>query len=109
MFRVGQQVKAIPLYERALELDPNFAAAYAALASSYANLGEEERSIEYQKKAFALRNRVSERERYELDIGYHWMVTGDLEKEMETESCFGEPILMRAIRPITLPSMTVFL
>jgi eukaryotic-like serine/threonine-protein kinase len=84
----GQPLKAIPFFERALELDPNFATAYAALAGTYANAGEEERSIEYQKKAFALRARVSEREKYVLDTNYHWMVTGDLDKEMQTEGLF---------------------
>jgi eukaryotic-like serine/threonine-protein kinase len=50
----GQQLKAIPFFERAIELDPNFASAYGALAAVYANNGEEGRSIEYEKKAFAL-------------------------------------------------------
>jgi eukaryotic-like serine/threonine-protein kinase len=50
----GQQLKAIPFFERAIELDPNFASAYGALAAVYANNGEEGRSIEYGKKAFAL-------------------------------------------------------
>jgi eukaryotic-like serine/threonine-protein kinase len=42
----GQQLKAIPFFERAIELDPNFASAYGALAAVYANNGEEGRSIE---------------------------------------------------------------
>jgi tetratricopeptide (TPR) repeat protein len=81
----GEELKAVPLYQRAIELDPNFALAYAAIAGNYANTGEEERSIEYEKKAFALRDRVSERERFDITSTYHWVVTGDLEKEMETE------------------------
>ena len=85
MDQAGQGLKAIPLLERAIELDPNFAAAYSNLAAIYSNLFEEERSIEYEKKAYALRDRVSDRERFDLDVGYHWMVTGDLDKEMEVE------------------------
>jgi eukaryotic-like serine/threonine-protein kinase len=85
---IGQDFQAIPLYERAIQLDPNFASAYGGLASVYANEGEEQRSIEYMKKAYALRDRVSEQERYDLDSDYHWMVTGDLEKEMEIEELF---------------------
>jgi serine/threonine protein kinase/tetratricopeptide (TPR) repeat protein len=85
---IGQDFQAIPLYERAIQLDPNFASAYGGLATVYANDGEEQRSIEYMKKAYALRDRVSEQERYELDSDYHWMVTGDLEKEMEIEELF---------------------
>ena len=81
----GEGLKAIPLYERAAELDPNFAAAYWSLASIYSNLFEEERSIEYEKKAYALRDRVSDREKFDLNANYHWMVTGDLDKEMEVE------------------------
>jgi serine/threonine protein kinase/Tfp pilus assembly protein PilF len=81
----GQDLAAIPLYERAVELDPNFAAAYSRLAAIYANTGEEARSIEYEKKAYALRERVSDLERFTLDTNYHWMVTGNLDKEMEVE------------------------
>jgi serine/threonine protein kinase/Tfp pilus assembly protein PilF len=84
----GQEIAAIPLYERAVELDPNFASAYAGLASIYANQGEEARSIEYEKKAYALRERVSDLERFTLDTNYHWMVTGNLDKEMEVEELF---------------------
>jgi eukaryotic-like serine/threonine-protein kinase len=84
----GQELKAIPLLERAIALDPNFAEAYGSLASIYANQSEEERSIEYEKKAYALRDRVSDRERFVLDTNYHWMVTGDLDKEMEVEELY---------------------
>jgi eukaryotic-like serine/threonine-protein kinase len=84
----GQELKSIPLLERAIALDPNFAIAYGGLASIYANQFEEERSIEYEKKAYALRDRVSDRERFVLDTDYHWMVTGDLDKELEVEELF---------------------
>jgi serine/threonine protein kinase/predicted Zn-dependent protease len=84
----GQELKAIPLLERAIAVDPNFATAYGDLASIYANQSEEERSIEYEKKAYALRDRVSDREKFSLDTGYHWMVTGDLNKEIEVEELF---------------------
>ena len=85
LFGSGQQLKAIPFFERAKELDPNFAAAYGDLAAIYSNNGEEERSLEYEKKAFALRDRVSEREKLAITRAYHWMVTGELDKEMDTE------------------------
>jgi serine/threonine protein kinase/tetratricopeptide (TPR) repeat protein len=84
----GQELQATPLYERATELDPNFAAAYWSLASIYSNHLEEARSIEYEKKAYALRDRVSDRERFSIDTDYHWMVTGDLDKEMEVEELY---------------------
>jgi serine/threonine protein kinase/predicted Zn-dependent protease len=85
---LGQDLAAIPLYERAVELDPNFASAYVGLAASYANQGEEGRSMEYEKRAYALRDRVSDKERFTVDSGYHWMVTGNLDKEMEVEGLF---------------------
>ena len=88
MEATGQELAPIPLYERAIELDPNFASAYAGLASVYANQGEEPRSIEYENKAYALRGRVSDRERFVIDTNYHWMVTGDLDKEMAVEELF---------------------
>ncbi len=84
----GQEQKAVPLLKHAIELDPNFAAGYAGLASSYSNLGEEDNSIENEKKAFALRDRVSEREKFSIMTTYYWVVTGELDKEIETEEVF---------------------
>jgi tetratricopeptide (TPR) repeat protein len=81
----GRDLEAIPLYERAIQLDPNFASGYGGLATVYANGSEEERSIEYMKKAYALRDRVSDRERFELNANYHWIVTGDLDKEIAND------------------------
>jgi tetratricopeptide (TPR) repeat protein len=81
----GQQLSAIPLLQHALELDPNFALAYSSLAGTYSNIGENERSIEYEKKAFALRDRVSEQEKFDIATTYYWVVTGELDKEMQTE------------------------
>ena len=83
-----EDLRAIPLYERAIQLDPNFATAYFDLATVYANQSEEQRSIEYMTKAYALRDRVSDRERFILDSGYHWMVTGNLDKENENDELY---------------------
>jgi len=76
----GHEVEAIPSFERAIELDPNFAMAYATLGTIYNNIGERDRSIEYRKKAFELRERVSERERFYITTWYYSRVTGELEK-----------------------------
>jgi tetratricopeptide (TPR) repeat protein/predicted Ser/Thr protein kinase len=86
----GTQREAIPLYERAIELDPKFALAYGGLAAVYANFGESERSIAYQKRAYELRDRVTERERLEIDVIYHWTVTGNLAKEMQAEETWSQ-------------------
>jgi serine/threonine protein kinase/tetratricopeptide (TPR) repeat protein len=78
----GGEAESIPLFQRAVELDPNFALAYARLAAIYSNVGEEDRASEYAKKAFDLRERVSERERFYI-VGHYYFATGDLEQEKE--------------------------
>jgi len=71
---------ALPYLQRAVELDPNFARAYAALGQSYLNLEEPSLALPNYKKAFELRDRVSERERFNIDGSYYLNVTGELEK-----------------------------
>ncbi|MGI9102784.1 MAG: adenylate/guanylate cyclase domain-containing protein [Terriglobales bacterium] len=73
-------VAALPYFQRALELDPNFAAAYADMANSYSNLGQTARATENITKGYELRDRVSERERYRISAFYHSITTGDLDK-----------------------------
>jgi len=81
----GEETQSIPFFKHALELDPNFAMAYSGLAAAYANMGQSEQAMEYQKKAFDLRERVSQQERLKIVADYHWMVTGNLDKEDEAE------------------------
>jgi eukaryotic-like serine/threonine-protein kinase len=78
----GGEAESIPLFVHATELDPNFALAYARLAAIYGNVGEEDRQAEVAKKAFDLRERVSERERFYIESHYYF-ATGDIEKEKE--------------------------
>ncbi|MGB6840525.1 MAG: protein kinase [Candidatus Sulfotelmatobacter sp.] len=75
---------AIPFFNRAIEFDPNFAAAYAALGISYSNLREPGRASENLRKAYDLRDRVSERERFRISATYYLLVTGELEKAIQT-------------------------
>jgi serine/threonine protein kinase/tetratricopeptide (TPR) repeat protein len=70
---------SIPLYQRAVALDPNFAMAYAHLGTSYVDLGQTERAAENMRKAYDLRERVSEREKLYIMSHYAQYVTGDLE------------------------------
>jgi len=76
----GDDAAAVPLLQRAIGLDPNFAMAYAALGASYFNLGEASLGAENTKKAYDLRERVSDREKFYIESHYHFIVTGDLEK-----------------------------
>ncbi|MGC2110712.1 MAG: protein kinase [Candidatus Korobacteraceae bacterium] len=71
---------ALPLLKRAVELDPSFAVAYAAMAVSYNNLDEIGLAAEYARQAYALRLKVSERERLVIESSYYMFATGELEK-----------------------------
>jgi Flp pilus assembly protein TadD len=71
---------ALPFYKRALELDGNFAQAYASMGAVYTNLGQISAATSSIKKAYELRDRVSERERLDFESRYYSYVTGELEK-----------------------------
>jgi serine/threonine protein kinase/Flp pilus assembly protein TadD len=73
----------IPFYKRAIEIDPNFALTYAALGATYFNLNQADLAAENATKAYELRDRVSERERYRISTTYYHTVTGELEKAIE--------------------------
>ena len=75
--------EAIPFFKRAIELDPNFALAYAGLSLAYFNLNQAGLAAENATKAYELRDRVSERERYRISTTYYHAVTGELEKAIE--------------------------
>jgi serine/threonine protein kinase/tetratricopeptide (TPR) repeat protein len=75
---------SIPLHKRAVELDPNFARAYASLGMAYQNVGEAGMAKQSFTKAFELRDRVSERERYYIEACYYSFVTGELLKANQT-------------------------
>jgi tetratricopeptide (TPR) repeat protein/predicted Ser/Thr protein kinase len=70
---------AIPLFERAISLDPNFAMAYLRLAQSYQPLSENDRCAENTRRAYALRERISESEKLAISSFYDLVVTGNLE------------------------------
>ena len=74
---------AVPFFKRAIELDPTFAAAYTALGISYSNLREPGLASQNLQKAFDLRDKVSERERFRISGTYYLLVTGELEKAAE--------------------------
>ena len=68
----------LQLMQRAIQQDPSFAMAYAQLGVSYANVGETEKGAENMRKAYQLRDRVSEREKFYIASHYDQQVNGDL-------------------------------
>ena len=78
----GRFLAAVPLFERAIALDPNFAMAYHYLATAFNNAGDAGREAEYTSKAFALIDRVSEYERHTIAAGYYES-TGELDKAID--------------------------
>ena len=78
--RTKGDAEAIPFMKRAVELDPNFAMAYVGLGVEYANLGQASLAASYAKRAYDLRDRVSDREKYRISAFYFQYVTGEVEK-----------------------------
>jgi eukaryotic-like serine/threonine-protein kinase len=74
---------AVPFYNQAIELDPNFALAYAWLGLAYNNFGELSMDVECNRKAYELRDRTSEPEKYFITARFHKVVTGNMEKAEE--------------------------
>lgn len=73
---------AIPLFERAIAIDPQFAMAYYLRGIAYENAGEMEQSAEDAKRAFSLVDRVSETERASI-TAYYYRFTGELDREID--------------------------
>jgi DNA-binding winged helix-turn-helix (wHTH) protein/tetratricopeptide (TPR) repeat protein len=71
---------AIPFFKRAVEIDPNFAIAYAYLALSYGATGSSELATENARKAYELRNRASDNERFFISAYYFGRAVGNQEK-----------------------------
>ncbi|MGH9713145.1 MAG: hypothetical protein ACRD5M_07595 [Candidatus Acidiferrales bacterium] len=74
---------AVPFFKQAVTLDPNFAMALAVLGQVETNLGERSVGTEYTKKAYDLRERASELERFYIESHYHENVTGDSEQAIQ--------------------------
>jgi DNA-binding winged helix-turn-helix (wHTH) protein/tetratricopeptide (TPR) repeat protein len=79
----GQYFEAIPLYRRAVELDPDFAIAYAALGVTYGTAHEDDLAAQFSQRAFELRERVSERERFYISARYYMDVLDDGDRAIE--------------------------
>jgi serine/threonine protein kinase/tetratricopeptide (TPR) repeat protein len=78
------EAEAIPFFRRSIELDPNFAVAYASMGMAYGNLGQSGLAAKNIERAYELRDHVSEREKYRISALYYQNVTGELEKSAQT-------------------------
>ena len=86
-YSMGQKIRhtqgetdALPFLKRAVELDPNFAVPYATMSSIYCNLNEVQRAADFARKAYELREKASELERFGIEANYYECATGELEK-----------------------------
>ena len=82
--RRGRELESVAFFNQAIELDKEFAAAYATLSTVFGSIGELRRSEEYARLAFGLQKRVSERERLFINYQYHDRVTGNQDKAAST-------------------------
>jgi serine/threonine protein kinase/tetratricopeptide (TPR) repeat protein len=80
----GRAREALTFYKRAIELDPNFAMAYARIGVHYGNVEQLESAKPYVQKAYELRDRVSEREKLYITEKYLTYIDGDIDKTIET-------------------------
>jgi tetratricopeptide (TPR) repeat protein len=78
--RTQGPAEAIPFFKRAVELDPTFAMAYAGLGLSYGSVGQATLATENIRKAYALSDKISEREKYRISALYYSNVTGEQEQ-----------------------------
>jgi tetratricopeptide (TPR) repeat protein len=77
-------VGALPLYKRAIQIDPKFALAYASMGMVYGDMGETALSAESISHAYQLRDRTSDREKFFITAAYEMQVTGNMEKAQQT-------------------------
>lgn len=101
-FRSGEYAAVVPLLQQAIRLDPNFAMAYAFIGDDYANLGENDLAAANYRKAYDLRDRVSERERLYIESDYYQNITGNLEKAREVYELWARTYSRDSAPPVNL-------
>jgi eukaryotic-like serine/threonine-protein kinase len=102
MVAQGDYAAAVPLFQRAIRLDPNLAMAYASLGTTYHNLGEKELAAQNTRLAYELRAKVSDREKFYIESHYHHFVSGDLEKARQVYELWGQTYPREAVPPMNL-------
>ncbi len=93
---------AVPLYQKAIAEDENFAMAYASLGTAYHNLGEKNLAAVNTKKSFELRQPVSEREKYYIESHYYHFVTGNLEQARKVYELWSQTYPREFVPPANL-------
>jgi len=93
---------AVPLFQRSIQLDPNFAMAYATLGTTFHNLGEKNLAAENTRKAYELRTHVSEWEKFYIESHYYHFVTGDLEKARQVYELWAQIYPREQVPPTNL-------
>jgi DNA-binding winged helix-turn-helix (wHTH) protein len=86
----GREAESLPLYKMAIELDPDFAMAYAGMGSVNANLNQPDLAAQYLRKAFDLRQHTSEKEKLNIQAFYYSTVTRELDKVIETYTLWAD-------------------
>ena len=86
----GLETESVPSYKMAIELDPEFAIAYARLGTVYGNVNEPDRGDEYLRKSFERREHVSEREKLYIQARYYYNSAKDYDKADETYKLWSE-------------------
>jgi tetratricopeptide (TPR) repeat protein len=98
----GEYPAVVHLLQRAIRLDPNFAMAYALLGDDHVALGETGRAAENYRRAYELRERLSEREKLYIESDYYQNVTGDLEKSRQVYEVWAQTYPRDMVPPINL-------
>jgi eukaryotic-like serine/threonine-protein kinase len=82
LFRSGKQREAIPFFERAVELDPQFCSAYSVLGTAYYSISNDQAAKKNFARAYELKDaRLTQEENFQTTALYHAYITGNLEKE----------------------------
>jgi serine/threonine protein kinase/tetratricopeptide (TPR) repeat protein len=95
-------IAALPFFQRAIELDPNFASALEGVGIMYSNLGQADRADEYLTRAFNLRDRASEREKLHITSTYYTLVTGEMDRAIESFREWEESFPRDYVAPVNL-------
>jgi serine/threonine protein kinase/tetratricopeptide (TPR) repeat protein len=98
----GDYSTAVLLFLQAIKLDPNLAIAYSSLGTTYHNMGEKELAAENTRRAYELRAKVSEREKFYIESHYYHFVTGDLEKSRQVYETWKQMYPRDTVPPLNL-------